>query len=53
MKLKITDLINSIEEKQKLYNHPWRKHEPRIYTEKNTCNKKLINWRNITKLIYD
>ena len=33
--LKILGSINNIEEYQKIYNHAWRKHKPRIQTEKN------------------
>ena len=34
-KLKILDLINNIEEYQKIYNHAWRKHKSRIKTGEN------------------
>ena len=47
--IKILGLINNIEEYQKVCNHDWRKHEPRI--EKNKWNKKLFNWRNKSTLI--
>ena len=32
--LRILGLINNIEEHQKIYNYPWKKHKSRIWTEK-------------------
>ena len=49
--LNILGLITNIEEYLKIYNHVWRKHEARIYTEKSRWNKKLFNWRNKSKWI--
>ena len=43
---KILGLINNIEERQKIYNHAWRKNESRVQTQNNKWNKKLFNWRN-------
>ena len=47
--LKILSLIDNIEKYQKIYNHVWRKHKPRISTKKYRWNKKLFNWRNKSK----
>ena len=46
--LKSLDLINDIEEYQKIYNHVL-KHKPRMYTEKCIWKIKLFNWRNKSK----
>ena len=49
--LKILYLIANKEEYQKIYNHLWRKYEPRIYTEKYRKKQKFFNWRNKPKRI--
>ena len=49
--LKILGLITNIEEYQKLYNHIWRKHKSKMWTEKYRWNKKFFHQRNKSKLI--
>ena len=49
--LTILGLINNIEEYQKIYNHAWRKHKPKISIGKNRWNKNVFNWRDKSKLI--
>ena len=40
--LKILALISNLHEYQKMYNHVWRKHKPRIYYEKSRWKRNYL-----------